>query len=486
MSISLIASILISLFAFGAALVLLRRFEGWRFGFLAALTAFMSATIAIYYTARVFYAPDRSTSVLGASSEEFLGVIMSALAMLAVVFMERIVRERKQSEKSVRLPQFSIERAAICAFWIGRDGQLLFVNEQAWQSLGYTREELLSKTIHDVDPSLTPQAWPQHWRSLRDAGSLTFESRYVTKDGRTIPMDVSTNYVEFDGEPYSCAFALDITERKGAERALRAAKEQAEAAREQAEIASRAKSEFLANMSHEVRTPLNAIIGFSEILLKQVFGPLGSDRYSSYVEDIHTSGNHLLGIINDILDLSKAESGRLSLDETQVDLSAVVTQCLRMLREKAVTQGVEVVSHVPAKTPKLYADARLVSQATINLVSNAIKFTRSGGTIVVSVAGEPDGGYRLSVQDSGIGISSQDLPKVREPFVQVASAFSREHQGTGLGLPLVDQILKLHGGSLEIESQLDRGTTVTARFPAERVIASPALENSSIEFVESA
>jgi two-component system cell cycle sensor histidine kinase PleC len=299
-------------------------------------------------------------------------------------------------------------------------------------------------------------------------------------------MDVSTNYVEFDGEPYSCAFALDITERKGAERALRAAKEQAEAAREQAEIASRAKSEFLANMSHEVRTPLNAIIGFSEILLKQVFGPLGSDRYSSYVEDIHTSGNHLLGIINDILDLSKAESGRLSLDETQVDLSAVVTQCLRMLREKAVTQGVEVVSHVPAKTPKLYADARLVSQATINLVSNAIKFTRSGGTIVVSVAGEPDGGYRLSVQDSGIGISSQDLPKVREPFVQVASAFSREHQGTGLGLPLVDQILKLHGGSLEIESQLDRGTTVTARFPAERVIASPALENSSIEFVESA
>jgi PAS domain S-box-containing protein len=486
MSISLLASILISVFAFGAALALLRRFEDWRFGFLAALTAFMSGTIAIYYGARVYYAPDRSYSTVASNSEEFLGVIMSALGMLAVVFMERIVRERKESEKAVKLPQFSIERAAICAFWIGPDGRLLFVNDQAWQSLGYSREELLSKTVHDVDPSLPPQAWPQHWQSLKSEGSLAFESRYLTKDGRMIPMDVSANYVEFDGEAYSCAFARDITERKGAERALRAAKEQAEAAREQAEVANRAKSEFLANMSHEVRTPLNAIIGFSEILLRQVFGPLGSERYASYVEDIHNSGSHLLGIINDILDLSKAEAGQLTLDETEVELPAMLGQCLRMLREKAVSQGVKVISHIPAQTPKLRADARLVSQAAINLVSNAIKFTREGGMVMVSLTGDPDGSYRLTVQDSGIGISPQDLPKVREPFVQVASAFSREHEGTGLGLPLVEQILRLHGGSLEIESELGLGTTATIRFPADRVIAPPAFQNSSIEFVRSA
>jgi PAS domain S-box-containing protein len=486
MSISLLASILISVFAFGAALALLRRFEDWRFGFLAALTAFMSATIAIYYGVRVYYAPDRTLSAVGNNSEEFLGVIMSALAMLAVVFMERIIRERKESEKAVKLPQFSIERAAICAFWIGPDGRLLFVNDQAWQSLGYSREELLSKTVHDVDPSLPPQAWPQHWQSLKSEGSLAFESRYLTKDGRMIPMDVSANYVEFDGEAYSCVFARDITERKGAERALRAAKEQAEAAREQAEVANRAKSEFLANMSHEVRTPLNAIIGFSEILLRQVFGPLGSERYASYVEDIHNSGNHLLGIINDILDLSKAEAGRLTLDETELELPVVLGQCLRMLREKAVAQGVKVVSHIPAQTPKLRADSRLVSQAAINLVSNAIKFTREGGVVMVSLTGDPDGSYRLTVQDSGIGISAQDLPKVREPFVQVASAFSREHEGTGLGLPLVDQILRLHGGSLEIESELGLGTAAAIRFPADRVIAPPASRNSSIAFVRSA
>jgi PAS domain S-box-containing protein len=474
------------MFAFGAALALLRRFEDWRFGFLAALTAFMSATIAIYYAVRVYTSPSLLAPGASTGSEEFLGVIMSALAMLAVVFMERIIHERKQSEKAIKLPQFSIERAAICAFWIGPNGRLLFVNERAWDSLGYTREELLSKTIHDIDPNLPPEAWPRHWQALEDTGALAFESRYLTKDGRMVPMDVSANYVEFDGEAYSCTFARDITDRKAAERDLRRAKEQAEAAREQAEIANRAKSEFLANMSHEVRTPLNAIIGFSEILLRQVFGPLGSDRYASYVEDIHNSGNHLLGIINNILDLSKAEAGRLTLDETEIDLPVVIGLCLRMLRERAVAQSVKIVAHIPADTPKLRGDPRLVSQAVINLLSNSIKFTREHGAVIVSLGGEPDGGYRLRIQDTGIGISPPDLAKVREPFVQVASAFSREHEGTGLGLPLVDQIMKLHGGSLEINSEIGLGTSATIRFPAERVKTAPRSPESSIEFVRSA
>jgi PAS domain S-box-containing protein len=467
------------MFAFGAALALLRRFEDWRFGFLAALTAFMSATIAIYYAVRVYTSPSLLAPGASTGSEEFLGVIMSALAMLAVVFMERIIHERKQSEKAIKLPQFSIERAAICAFWIGPNGRLLFVNERAWDSLGYTREELLSKTIHDIDPNLPPEAWPRHWQALEDTGALAFESRYLTKDGRMVPMDVSANYVEFDGEAYSCTFARNITDRKAAERDLRRAKEQAE-------IANRAKSEFLANMSHEVRTPLNAIIGFSEILLRQVFGPLGSDRYASYVEDIHNSGNHLLGIINNILDLSKAEAGRLTLDETEIDLPVVIGLCLRMLRERAVAQSVKIVAHIPADTPKLRGDPRLVSQAVINLLSNSIKFTREHGAVIVSLGGEPDGGYRLRIQDTGIGISPPDLAKVREPFVQVASAFSREHEGTGLGLPLVDQIMKLHGGSLEINSEIGLGTSATIRFPAERVKTAPRSPESSIEFVRSA
>ncbi len=482
MSLSLIASILISVFAFGAALALLRRFEGWRFGFLAALTAFMAASIFMYYIAKLVYAPHKDGFSFGGASEEFIGLVVSVLAMLAVAFMERTVVERKASERALRLPLFSIERASIAGFWIGPDGHLLFVNERACEALGYEREELLSKTIHDIDPSIPERAWPRHWQLLKEKGSLNFESRYLTIDGRLVPMDVNANYIEFDGEEYNCAFARDITERKLSERELRMAKDQAEAAREQAEVANRAKSEFLANMSHELRTPLNAIIGFSEILCKGVFGPLGSNRYASYAEDIHSSGSHLLGIINDILDLSKAEAGKQSLEESEVDFSSVLNQCSRMLRENAAERRIRVVCHVPLGAPALCADNRMVNQVIINLLSNAIKFTRQDGTIVISVGRGADGGVWLRIDDNGIGIAPADLPTVREPFVQVASAFSREHEGTGLGLPLVDQIMKLHDGSLELESTPDKGTSATVHFPPGRVVANSVPSKGRIEY----
>ncbi len=243
------------------------------------------------------------------------------------------------------------------------------------------------------------------------------------------------------------------------------------AAKLEAETANRAKSEFLANMSHELRTPLNAIIGFSDMLDRQLFGPLGSERYATYVEDIHNSGNHLLNIINDILDLSKAESGQLTLYETDFDVPEVVDRAVRMLHDKAAHQGVEIVRHMPDRAPSLRGDSRLISQVVINLLSNAIKFTGEGGRVEISLTCEPGNGHRLAIRDDGIGIVAEDLPKIREPFVQVANAFSRQHEGTGLGLPLVDQIMKMHDGGLEIDSELGRGTTATVQFPPERVIA---------------
>ena len=292
------------------------------------------------------------------------------------------------------------------------------------------------------------------------------------KDGGVIPMDVTTNHLELDGKEYNCTFARDITDSKRAEKNLHAAMKQAE-------IANHAKSEFLANMSHELRTPLNAILGFSEILMKQLFGPLGSERYRSYAQDIHNSSSHLLGILNSILDLSKAEAGKLTLEEEEVELPEVFSECLRMFRDRAAEKQVKLTVDLPADMPRLRADRQLVSQIVINLLSNAVKFTQNGGEVTLSLAHDGDAGCAIRIADTGFGIAPEDLPRVVEPFVQVESAFSREYQGTGLGLPYVKKIMELHGGTLEIESALGQGTTVTAHFPVSRVVAASATAKPS-------
>jgi signal transduction histidine kinase len=247
-------------------------------------------------------------------------------------------------------------------------------------------------------------------------------------------------------------------------------KERSEALLEEARAASHAKSEFLAITSHELRTPLNAIIGFSEFLKMEMFGPLGSDRYKSYAEDIHDSGQHLLQVISDILDLSRSEANKLDITEEDVSLGAAVGGCLRMFRTKAAEEGVRLSTH-QGPWPLLRADDRLVKQMLINLISNAIKFTPMGGEITLHVACDDDGGCAISVIDTGIGIAEHDIPKILEPFAQVESSYVRSHEGLGLGLPLVKKIIELHGGTLEIRSGLGMGTTATIRFPAYRVLS---------------
>ncbi|MCH8037397.1 MAG: PAS domain S-box protein [Proteobacteria bacterium] len=472
MTLTLIASLMISVFAFCGALVLLRQLRGSRFWFLVTLTAFVAASMTANSVAQFLTVSLSDTISTADFREEFPTLVMGLMALAAVFYMERLIRERKKLETELRVREFSVERTAISAFWIGRDGQLLFVNERACKSLGYSREELLSKTIHDIDPNFTPEQWAGHWESLKLHGSLNFETSHRTKDGGVIPMDVTTNHLELDGKEYNCTFARDITDSKRAEKSLHAAMKQAE-------IANHAKSEFLANMSHELRTPLNAILGFSEILMKQLFGPLGSERYRSYAQDIHNSSSHLLGILNSILDLSKAEAGKLTLEEEEVELPQVFSECLRMFRDRAAAKQVKLTVDLPADAPRLRADRQLVSQVVINLLSNAIKFTQSGGEVTLSLARDGDAGCSIRIADSGLGIAPEDLSRVVEPFVQVESAFSREYQGTGLGLPYVKKIMELHGGTLEIESELGQGTTATAYFPVSRVLAARATAKPS-------
>jgi signal transduction histidine kinase len=264
--------------------------------------------------------------------------------------------------------------------------------------------------------------------------------------------------------------------RPAIESSLRNAKEQAELAAksaadsmEKAIAANRAKSEFLANMSHELRTPLNAIIGFSEFICEQALGEVQPKKYVEYAQDIRSSGQHLLAVINDILDLAKIEFGKATLVEEDSDVEQLIESCFRIVQGRAIQEQVELVTELAPGRPLLYADSRKVKQVLLNLLSNAIKFTPAGGRILLKSERVTDGGIKFTVEDNGIGIAFDDIKKALAPFSQVDTRLNRKFEGTGLGLPLSKGIAELHDGSLEVSSRLGAGTSVTVKFPAKRV-----------------
>ncbi len=244
----------------------------------------------------------------------------------------------------------------------------------------------------------------------------------------------------------------------------------------EARLANRAKSEFLANMSHELRTPLNAIIGFSDIMMNQVMGPLGNPGYKEYVESIHESGTHLLAIINDILDLSKIEAGQLEIKDDVFEPRSVVEESLVLIRPRAAEAELALAVEVEPGLPHLRASKLKLKQVLVNLLANAVTFTPAGGQVGVSLTGADDGGILIRVRDSGIGMTAEEIELALQPFAQVDSEFARQYEGTGLGLPLSRRLMELHDGSLEVESEPNQGTTVTIYLPAERTILPQAAE----------
>ncbi len=267
---------------------------------------------------------------------------------------------------------------------------------------------------------------------------------------------------------------LTVMEHKDKNEILIAELETAQAiseeARRRAEEANMAKSRFLATMSHELRTPLNAILGFSEIMKNEALGPMGNDTYKDYAGDIHSSGDHLLNVINEILDLSRIEAGRQELNESAILLPHVVEEARNMTLLKARNKGVKITINTEPGLPQIWADERAVRQIALNLLSNAVKFTPSGGTIAIKAGWTSSGGQYLSVTDTGPGIPEEEIPVVLSSFGQGSIAIKSAEKGSGLGLPIVQALMHMHEGRFELKSKLREGTEVIATFPRHRVL----------------
>jgi signal transduction histidine kinase len=252
--------------------------------------------------------------------------------------------------------------------------------------------------------------------------------------------------------------------------ALESANAELARAREKAESASHTKTEFMANMTHELRTPLNAILGFSEIMIAERYGAIGNERYRSYVSDIHSSGSQLLGIVGDILDLSKIEIGEVALEEERIDIDELCDSALRQFADRAKAAGLALSAEMAPSLPALQGDPRRVKQVLTNLLSNAIKFNCKGGSVRLGARRASNGGLLITVADTGVGIDAAHIDKAMAPFSQVDGSLTRRYQGTGLGLPIARALIGLHGGRLSLDSVVGKGTTVTLSFPKSRVV----------------
>ena len=327
-------------------------------------------------------------------------------------------------------------------------------------------------------PAIYPAEFRAHWSMAAvDATVLLLVCTPIIYFWVIRPYVVARQRAETESQRNEHALQERVTELEDAQRKLeqqgadlvRLAAE-LKIASDRAKAASRAKSEFLAAMSHELRTPLNAIIGFSDIIKTENFGPVGSVKYRGYAEDINASGQHLLELINDILDLSKVESGSDELHEEDVAVPKVARSVLNLVRQRAEKGGVALKLDLAEDPPLLHIDRRKLTQILLNLLTNAVKFSPAGGKVTLRARLSPDGGYLFEVADTGIGMAPEDIPKALSQFGQVGTDFDHQLEGTGLGLPLTKAFVEMHQGTLDLRSEVAVGTTVSVRFPAERTV----------------
>ncbi len=360
--------------------------------------------------------------------------------------------------------------------------RIIKVNDSFIRIYGWTRNDLVGQDFIDIISHDEQElARRNHEEFIRGGIRSSGEMKLSRKNGSVANVLFTTATLELSQRRrFQVTTIMDITLRKQMEYSLRIAKEQADAA-------NHAKSAFLANMSHELRTPLNAIIGFSEMMIKKTFGALGHNKYDEYLDDIHMSAKHLLEIINEVLDMSKIEAGKVELDEQEIDMAGLIDSVVRIMANRAFNSGLEIKELVTGNLPPLYADARLIRQILINLITNAIKYSHKSGVIEVNAALNEKGGMLLIVKDYGVGIPKDRIKEAMQPFGQIHDpTHSNTQQGTGLGLPLTKAMTELHGGTLFLESDTGMGTKVTITFPKDRVRPSENTSKTPMDIAHSA
>jgi PAS domain S-box-containing protein len=360
-----------------------------------------------------------------------------------------------------------LDTAADGVLLLDRDGKLLSANSSAEALFGYGHGELESGLFADLFTAESEAAALDCLENvMRGAvANVLSDGREVSglvRRGGTIPLFMTMG--KLSDEKF-CAVFRNLTQWKKAE-------EELINARRQAEKASVAKSEFLAKISHEIRTPLNAIIGFSEVMMGERFGPIANERYREYLKDIHASGGHLVSLLNDLLDLSKIEAGKVDLNFASINLNELMQQCVALMQPQANQQHIIIRTSLPQVLPPVLADARSVRQITLNLLSNSIKFTGAGGQVILSTALTDSGDMVLRVRDTGVGMNENEIQIALEPFRQLATSTRWGSGGTGLGLPLAKALAEANHATFNIKSAVNAGTLVEVSFPSTRVLAS--------------
>ena len=439
-----------------------------------------AAAIALLMVALLQLLNELPDSRLAAPAWEFYAasvlaaVIQSALVAIATQDRQRIADHA--AAEGAAMYRFLADNAMDLITRHSPDGRIRFASPAAYTMLGCTPQDLLgvapSALVHNGDLKAIQSAFVAASYFGRSA---TAEVRFKRSDGSYLWTEIRCRPAALVNGAASDIVAVtrDISERKAHEGALIDA-------RDAAEEANRAKSRFLANMSHELRTPLNAVIGFSEVMTHEMFGPVGSPRYLEYARLINESGSHLLELINGILDMSKIEAGKFDLTEEMFDLAEVADQAARFVKLQADRKGVVLKLGIAPDVHTIFADKRAVKQVLMNLLSNGTKFTPRGGEVRV-IAQRRANGVEIAVSDTGMGISPEDVKRLGQPFEQVEGAHTRTQEGTGLGLALVKALTAMHGGEAKIESKLGEGTTVRIYLPyaavsatGERIATAPA------------